>query len=190
MVHAVHTEVPGVLVIEPDLHRDHRGVFYESLRIDRLAELTGRPFHPQQVNLSVSRRNTLRGLHSVTVPPGQAKFVSCVRGALLDFTVDLRVGSPTFGRHTSTVLDAASGRSVFVPEGVGHGFLALADDTCTSYVLSSPYVPGTQVHIDPLDADLALPWGFDDPPLMSHADAQAVSVRQALADGLLAAWEA
>lgn len=185
---AVATELPGVFVIEPVQHLDGRGSFHEMLRVERMTELVGRPFVPQQVNFSTSRRNTLRGLHSVTVPPGQAKYVTCVRGALRDFAVDLRVGSPTFGRHTSAVLDEASGRSVFVPEGVGHGFLTLTENTCICYVLSSAHVPGTQVDINPLDPDLDLPWGFDEPPLMSRKDAEAVSVRQAQSQGLLAAW--
>ena len=185
---AVETAVPGAFVLTPDQIRDERGVFYEGLRTDELAAVTGRPFQPRQVNYSVSRRNTLRGLHSVTVPPGQAKHVTCVRGALRDFVVDLRVGSPTFGKFDSTLLDARSGRSVFVPEGVGHGFLTLEDDTCICYVLSTVYVPGTQVDIDPLDPDLGLPWGFTETPLISEKDAGAPTVAEALAAGVLSRW--
>jgi NDP-hexose 5-epimerase len=81
----------------------------------------------------------------VAVPPGQAKYVTCVRGALRGIVVDLRVGSPAFGAHHVTLLDAESGRCMYVPEGVGHGFLSLTDDACICYVVSTPYVPGTQV---------------------------------------------
>lgn len=182
------TSVPGAFVITPDQLRDERGVLYEGLRADVLEGVLGRPFVPRQINYSTSRRNTLRGLHSVTVPPGQAKYVSCPRGAVRDVVVDLRVGSPAFGRHATTRLDAASGSSVFVPEGVGHGFLTLEDDTCVCYVLSTVYVPGTQIDIDPLDPELALPWGFAEPPLMSAKDAGASSVAEARAGGLLAEW--
>ncbi|WP_237773923.1 dTDP-4-dehydrorhamnose 3,5-epimerase family protein [Actinosynnema sp. ALI-1.44] len=182
------TVVPGAFVITPDQLRDERGVFYEGLRADVLECAVGRPFTPRQINYSTSRRNTLRGLHSVTVPPGQAKYVSCVRGAVHDVVVDLRVGSPAFGRHAITRLDPASGSSVFVPEGVGHGFLALEDRTCVCYVLSTVHVPGTQIDIDPFDPELALPWGFREPPLMSAKDAGATSVAKARARGLLAEW--
>ncbi|MCT4356207.1 dTDP-4-dehydrorhamnose 3,5-epimerase family protein [Streptomyces sp. Je 1-79] len=182
------TEIPGVYTLTPDLITDHRGAFFESLRAEELSRFLGRPFAPAQINFSSSRRNTLRGLHSVTLPPGQAKYVTCVRGALRDISVDLRVGSPSFGRHTVRTLDAESGVSVFIPEGVAHGFLTLADDTCISYVLSTAHVPGTQIDIDPLDPELSLPWGLTEEPVMSEKDARAMSVRQALSAGVLAHW--
>ncbi|MFF8971306.1 dTDP-4-dehydrorhamnose 3,5-epimerase family protein [Streptomyces sp. NPDC014995] len=184
----VESRVPGAFVFTPKQIRDERGAFFEALRCDRVEAVTGRPFRPEQINYSVSRRNTLRGLHGVAVPPGQAKYVTCVRGALRDIVVDLRVGSPTFGAHDVTLLDADSGRCVYVPEGVGHGFLSLTDDACICYVVSTPYVPGTQIDINPLDPDLALPWGFGEPPLMSEKDARAPGVQTALASGLLANW--
>src|ERR1041384_6713993 len=133
MVRAVETAVPGAFVLTPDHIADARGVFYESFRAEELAAVVGAEFRPQQVNYSVSARNTLRGLHGVSVPPGQAKLVTCVRGALRDMVVDLRVGSPAFGNFECTLLTEDSGCSVYVPPGVVHGFLALADDTCISY---------------------------------------------------------
>lgn len=184
----VETAVPGAFVVTPDRITDERGAFYEGLRVDELAKVTGKPFTPRQVNYSVSRRNTLRGLHSVMIPPGQEKYVTCVRGALWDFVVDLRVGSPAFGEFHRTLLDAESGRSVFVPEGVGHGFLTLADDTCICYVLSTVYVPGTQIDINPFDPDLALPWDFPEAPLISDKDAKAPTVAEASAAGVLSGW--
>lgn len=182
------TAVPGAYVITPRHLVDERGAFFEHFRAERLAETLGHPFVPRQINYSVSRRNTLRGIHSVAIPPGQAKYVTCVRGALRDIVVDLRVGSPAFGTYESTLLDAESGRGLYIPEGVGHGFLALTDDTCICYVLSSEHVPGTQIDINPLDPDLALPWGFDEPPVMSEKDAHAPGVVEAEAAGVLAKW--
>lgn len=180
--------IPGALVVDPDHIPDARGSFYEALRADEFERVLGHPFVPQQINYSVSRRNTLRGIHSVEIPPGQAKFVTCVRGALRDMIVDLRVGSPAFGRHETNVLDAESGRSVYVPEGVGHGFLTLTDDACICYVLSTLHVPGTQIDINPLDPELALPWGFSESPLISAKDAGALSVQEARDKGVLAVW--
>lgn len=183
------TAIPGVLVIDPAPIADERGVFYEAMRTEAIGAACGVPFQPRQVNFSVSRKSTLRGIHSVTVPPGQAKLVTCVRGAVRDVVVDLRLGSPTFGEHHVTPLDAASGRSVHVPIGVGHGFLALADDSCVCYVLSSAHLPGTQVDVNPLDPSLGLPWGFTDPPLISDKDARAPSLAKAAAAGLLTEWQ-
>lgn len=188
-MHIAETAVLGAYSVTPEKLPDERGNFFESFRSSRMERTIGHPFVPQQINYSVSRRNTLRGIHSVTIPPGQAKFVSCVRGALRDIIVDLRVGSPSFGAYEVTELDAASGRAMYIPEGVGHGFLATTDDTCICYVLSSEHVPGTQIDIDPLDADLALPWGYEEPPLISAKDAAAPGLRAAESAGLLATWQ-
>ncbi|MFJ9946679.1 dTDP-4-dehydrorhamnose 3,5-epimerase family protein [Kitasatospora sp. NPDC091207] len=177
--------ISGTFLITPDHLPDERGSFYESMRCDELERATGASFQPKQINYSVSKRHTLRGVHSVSIPPGQAKFVTCVRGALRDIVVDLRVGSPTFGRHQVNEIDADSGRSVYVPEGVGHGFLALTDDACICYVVSSAYVPGTQIDINPLDTQLDLPWNCAQEPLISAKDAKAPSLAQALAAGIL-----
>ncbi|MFB6889259.1 dTDP-4-dehydrorhamnose 3,5-epimerase family protein [Kitasatospora sp. NPDC056327] len=182
-------DIPGTFLITPEQLPDQRGAFYESLRCDRLESATGVPFQPRQINYSVSKRHTLRGIHSVTIPPGQAKYVTCVRGALRDIVVDLRIGSPTFGRHRVNELDAGSARAVYIPEGVGHAFLALTDDMCVGYAVSSTYVPGTQIDIDPLDPDLALPWNCPQEPLMSVKDATAQSLAQALADGILPKYQ-
>src|SRR2546423_5064328 len=152
--------VPDAYRVTPRRITDDRGSFFESFRYDLLEARTGRPFTPRQANFSVSRRGTLRGLHSVRIPPGQAKFVTCVRGAVLDIVVDIRLGSPTFGAYAVNRLDAVGGEAVFVAEGLGHGVLALTDDACASYLGSTLYQPGTPVEIDPLDPALALPWGL------------------------------
>jgi NDP-hexose 3,5-(Or5-) epimerase len=190
VVQIVETKIAGAFLVRPDLLTDARGVFFESLRVGEFERATGAPFEPRQINYSVSRRNTLRGIHSVTIPPGQAKYVTCVRGVLRDFMVDLRVGSPTFGEHVSTELDPVSGWGAYVPEGVGHGFLTMADDTCICYALSSEHVSGTQIDINPFDPELALPWGFTEPPLISDKDAQAPTVADIRSAGLLAEWAA
>lgn len=181
--------VPDAYHITPHQFLDERGSFYESFRHDRLAEEIGRPVPVAQVNYSVSRRRTLRGLHGTLLPPGQAKVVCVVRGAVLDIVVDLRVGSPTWGVHEANWMSAESGEALFVAEGLVHGFLALTDDTCVSYLCSTEFVPGTQVDIDPLDPELALPWGLTETPLMSVKDSSAMTVAQARDTGLLADYE-
>lgn len=183
--------VPGSLLIEPQPLADNRGSFFEALKQSAFIEAAGRPFPVAQVNYSVSRRGVVRGVHGVAIPPGQAKIVSCVRGALLDVVVDLRVGSPTFGRYDTNLLDALSGRSLYVAEGLGHGFLALADDTCISYFCSTEYVPGTQVDLNPFDPELALPWRMPDgsPTTASEKDLRAPTLREAAAAGSLPTYE-
>ncbi|MEU9891899.1 dTDP-4-dehydrorhamnose 3,5-epimerase family protein [Streptomyces phaeochromogenes] len=177
--------IPGTYLVTPRQILDERGNFYEAMRDDTLEKATGVAFQPRQINYSVSRRHTLRGIHSVSIPPGQAKYVTCVRGVLRDIVVDLRIGSPAFMKHQVNELDADSGRSVYVPEGVGHGFLALTDDACICYVVSSTYVPGTQIDINPLDPELDLPWDCPEAPLISDKDAKAPTVAEARAAGVL-----
>ena len=182
-VHAL--AVPDAYRVVPSRVPDARGCFAESFRYTELREATGHAFTPRQANWSVSRRGTLRGIHGVLIPPGQAKFVTCPRGAVLDIVVDIRLGSPTFGAYSANRLDAESGDAVFVAEGLGHGFVALTDDACVTYLCSTEYVPGTPFEIDPLDPQLALPWGLSEPPLMSTKDAGAPTLEQAADRGLL-----
>src|SRR5258708_7928874 len=168
--------VPGAYRVEPEPLMDSRGRFSESVRSSALLAGTGWELTVRQVNFSVSRRNTLRGIHGTTVPPGQAKFVTCVRGRALDIAVDIRVGSPTFGHYDLTHQTPESGTAVYLPDGIGHAFLALTDDTCMCYLCSTEYVPGTMVDIDALDPDLALPWGLTERPTPSAQDAPAPSL--------------
>jgi NDP-hexose 5-epimerase len=181
--------VPGAYRIEPELLPDLRGSFFESVTNSALLASTGWELTVRQVNFSTSRRNTLRGIHGTMVPPGQAKFVTCVRGLALDIVVDLRVGSPTFGRHDTTYQSPESGTAVYLPDGFGHAFLALTDDTCMCYLCDAEYVPGTMIEIDALDPDLALPWELTGPPIRSAKDAAAPTLAKAAAAGLLPTYE-
>ncbi|MFE9312438.1 dTDP-4-dehydrorhamnose 3,5-epimerase family protein [Streptomyces sp. NPDC088353] len=181
--------VPGAYRVEPEPLSDRRGHFFESVRASSLLAGSGWEFTVRQVNYSVSRRNTLRGIHGTTVPPGQAKFVTCVRGSALDIAVDLRVGSPTFGHYDVTHQSPETGTAVYLPDGVGHAFLALTDDTCMSYLCSQEYVPGTMIDIDALDPDLALPWDLKEPPIRSDKDAAAPTLAEAAAAGLLPTYD-
>lgn len=182
--------VPGSWAFTPQQWPDQRGTFLEWFKADVLAQAVGHPFTVKQANHSVSGRGSLRGVHFATVPPGQAKYVYCTRGAVLDVVVDLRVGSPTFGVHDAVLLDEVDRRAIYLPEGMGHAFLALADDTSVSYLCSEPYAPAREHAVHPLDRELDLPWPSGVTPQLSAKDEAAPSLADALARGLLPSYEA
>jgi dTDP-4-dehydrorhamnose 3,5-epimerase len=181
-------DVPDAWVCTPAVFGDDRGVFLEWFRADALAEATGRTFTVMQANHSTSRRGAVRGVHFADLPPGQAKYVYCPRGAVLDVIVDLRVGSPSFGRSTSVVLDDVDRRGVFLSEGLGHAFCALANDTSVTYLVSTVYNPAAEHGVHPLDADLALSWPGDADVVLSAKDAAAPTLAEANSSGLLPAY--
>jgi dTDP-4-dehydrorhamnose 3,5-epimerase len=174
----------GAWEILPAQHGDSRGLFLEWYRFDRLTEAVGHPLRLAQANMSVSARDVVRGIHFADVPPGQAKYVTCVRGAVFDVVVDLRVGSPTFGRWEPVLLDETDRRAVYIGEGFGHGFCAVSDDATLTYLCSETYAPGREHGVHPLDSDLAIAWPTG-APVLSDRDAAAQSLAQARADGLL-----
>ena len=182
--------VPGALEFTPVQHGDDRGLFLEWFKIDTLAAAVGHSLTLAQANLSVSRAATLRGVHFADVPPGQAKYVTCPRGAVLDFVVDIRVGSPTFGISDVVRLDSEDRRAVYLSEGLGHAFLALEDNSTLTYLCSTGYAPGREHGINPVDPDLGLelPDGVDF--LLSEKDAAAPTLAEAAEAGLLPTWEA
>jgi dTDP-4-dehydrorhamnose 3,5-epimerase len=170
MPERVPTELEGVVLLEPKVHGDERGFMVETFRRDGWAEL-GVDVEFVQHNHSRSSKGTLRGLHFQT-EPGQAKLVRCARGAILDVAVDLRRGSPTFGRWEGHVLDDERHRQLFVPVGFGHGFAVLSDVADVTYLLSSIYDPATESGIAWDDPDVGVDWGVED-PLLSERDRSA-----------------
>ncbi|MGW4694911.1 dTDP-4-dehydrorhamnose 3,5-epimerase [Kitasatospora sp. YST-16] len=180
--------IPGAFEVTPQQFGDPRGLFMEWYRFDKLSEVVGHPLRLAQGNLSVSAKGVVRGVHFADVPPGQAKYVSCVRGAVLDVVVDLRVGSPAFGKWEFVRLDDADRRSVYIPEGLGHGFCALTDDATLSYVCSETYNPTGEHGVHPLDPELGIEWPVEDPQL-SAKDAEAPTLAEALASGLLPEYD-
>ncbi len=182
--------IEGAFVVTPRQHRDDRGVFLESFRGDLLAAHLGHRPDVVQTNVSVSSRGTVRGIHLADVPPGQAKYVTALRGSLLDVVVDLRTGSPTFGRWESVLLDTDSRRAVYLAEGLGHGFCALEDETTAMYLCTSAYDPEAEHGVHPLDPELAIEWPLGPTPLLSPKDASAPSLEEARAAGRLPTWAA
>lgn len=176
--------------IIPEHLEDRRGSFYEAWRLGDLSSRIGHPFTVRQANFVISKRNTLRGIHGATIPPGLAKLATCVRGAALNVVIDLRVGSPTFGQFDITLQEAKSGIGVYLAEGLGHAFLALSDDTCMNYLCSTEYVPGTMIVVQAIDPELGIPWNLDGEPIRSDQDAAAPTLTEAAASGLLPHYRA
>ncbi len=177
--------IPGAWEVTPTQFPDERGVFLEAFRGDRLAEVIGHPLDVQQTNVSVSARGTVRGIHFADVPVGQAKYVTAVPGSLIDYVVDLRVGSPTFGVWDSVLLDTVDRRAVYLGEGLGHAFCSLEDGTTAYYLCSTTYNPSAERGLHPLDPEvgLALPDGIT--PLLSPKDAAAPTLSEARDAGIL-----
>jgi len=137
-----------------------------------------------QANLSVSARSVVRGIHYASVPPGQAKYVTCISGRVLDIVVDLRVGSPTFGTWDSVVLDDTDRRAVYLAEGLGHGFCAITDQAAVTYLCSEPYSPEREHAVNAFDTQLGINWGTAEVTI-SDRDAAAPSLLDARTAGLL-----
>ena len=187
--------IAGAWEFTPVLHGDDRGLFLESFKQDVLSELIGKEFHVAQTNTSVSSVGVLRGIHFADVPPGQAKYVTCTAGAVIDVVVDLREGSPTFGEHDVVLLDDMARKAVYLAEGLGHGFCAISNYATVNYLCSTGYNPGAEHGIDPLDEDLAIHWPTvdrDGNPLdfvLSDKDREAPSFAEVKAAGGLPTWQ-
>jgi dTDP-4-dehydrorhamnose 3,5-epimerase len=176
--------IEGAYEITPVQHGDSRGLFLEWYRADTSAAATGQPLRLAQANMSVSVHGVIRGVHFADVPPGQAKYVTCVAGAVLDVVVDVRVGSPTYGQWEGVQLDDEDRRAVQLAEGLGHGFCVLSERATLAYLCSTPYAPARERTVHPMDADLDIAWPALD-PVLSPRDAAAPTLAQAHAAGLL-----
>ena len=183
--------IEGAWVYEPRVYDDDRGSFAEAFRGAEFAADLGYRLDVAQVNCSVSRRGVIRGIHYSDVPPGQAKYVTCVAGAILDVIVDLRTDSPSFGKWEAVRLDSLTRRAVFLAEGLGPAFAALTDGATALYLCSTPYAPGREHGVHPLDPAIGIAWpaGEGWAPVLSEKDAAAPTLEQALAAGQLPRYE-
>ena len=186
--------VPGAWEITPRQHTDSRGTFFEAFSEPPFTRAVGHPLDLRQANSSVSAAGVLRGIHFADVPPSQAKYVMCPRGAVLDVVVDIRVGSPTFGQWDSVLLDDVDRRAIYVSEGLGHAFCSLEDDSTVIYLCSATYAPGREHGIDPLDPAIGIDWPTADrhgrpfEPILSDKDRDAPGLHEAKSSGLLPSW--
>jgi dTDP-4-dehydrorhamnose 3,5-epimerase len=188
--------IEGAWEITPRQFADPRGVFLESYNEGPFAAALGHRLAVAQTNVSTSAAGVVRGLHFADVPPGQAKYVTCVSGAVFDVVVDIRVGSPTFGEWEGVVLDDVGRSAVYVSEGLGHAFMSLEDGSAVTYLCSASYNPGHEREINPLDPAIAIAWpttargGSLLTPRLSEKDAAGPTLSQAREAGLLPTAEA
>ncbi|WP_426788908.1 dTDP-4-dehydrorhamnose 3,5-epimerase [Xanthomonas campestris] len=175
------TDLPGCIVIEPAVFGDERGVFYETWNAERFGS-NALPDRFVQSNISTSAKGVLRGLH-YQWPRPQGKLVSVLEGEVYDVAVDIRRGSPHFGRWTAVLLSAENKRQVWIPEGFAHGFAVLSERALFSYLCTDVYVKEADAGVRWDDAAIGIDWPISD-PLLSSKDAAAPFLSDVAADRL------
>ncbi|MGW0227714.1 dTDP-4-dehydrorhamnose 3,5-epimerase family protein [Actinopolymorpha singaporensis] len=180
--------IDGAWLAQPPVFPDSRGLFSPWFSGEEFRKATGHDLALRQANLSVSARGVLRGVHFADVPPSQAKYVTCVRGALLDVVVDIRVGSPTYRQWEAVRLDEETRHAVYLSEGLGHAVMALTDDATLLYLCSEGFAPTREHGVHPLDPALGIDWPADLEPLLSDKDAAAPTLAEAEHQGLLPSY--
>jgi dTDP-4-dehydrorhamnose 3,5-epimerase len=167
---------------------DNRGYFYESFKEEDFKTHIGRNFKIKQTNTSSSSKGSVRGIHFAMVPPSQAKLVQCQRGSIRDYVIDIRVGSPTFGKFEVVELSENSASAVFIEEGLAHAFVALENQTVVTYFVTEKYNPEREKGINPFDKTLNVKWP-DLELILSEKDKQAISLEEAKIQGLLPSFD-
>jgi len=165
-----HLAIPGAWVFTPRQFQDDRGTFFEWFQDSTFLEAAGSSFTIAQANCSISTKGTLRGIHFADVPPGQRKYVTCITGSAMDVLVDLRIGSPSFGNWVAVQLDTIDRKVVSIPNGVGHAFMALEDNTTIVYLCDQRYNPSGEREIYPLDSEINIEWPAGIVPILSPKD--------------------
>ena len=153
--------IEGAWIAESPVWSDNRGFFREWFKSEDIEKATGKKFLIEQANISLSSKGTLRGIHYSIAPRGQAKWVTCVAGSIKDLIVDIRPGSKTFGEWVAVDLIGDSGKALYIGEGLGHGFIALEENTAVAYLVSTPFSPSDEFEINPLDKEIGIDWGMD-----------------------------
>ena len=181
--------IQGAWLVESEVFDDARGSFREWFKSEEIKNATGIDFLVAQANVSTSARGVIRGIHYSLAPEGQAKWITCTNGRILDVIVDLRPDSPTYKRVEYVELESTSGRAIFLTTGLGHGFISLEDNSVVTYLLSSPYSPEFEFEIQPIDSDLNINWKVDSilesSYLLSTKDLKAPTLAERLSEGKL-----
>ena len=157
----IKTAIEGVLIIEPTVYGDERGYFFESYNEERFRSETGIDVHFVQDNESKSKRGVLRGFHFQRPPHAQAKLVRVVSGTVVDVAVDIRTGSPTYGKYVAVELTEDNHRQLFLPRGMAHGFVVLSDEAIFQYKCDNPYHPDSEGSVAWNDPTIGIDWGID-----------------------------
>jgi dTDP-4-dehydrorhamnose 3,5-epimerase len=178
--------IEGTWIATSPIFSDDRGYFREWFKSEDVKTATGREFGIEQANISLSSAGTLRGIHYSIASRGQAKWITCVSGSIQDVIVDIRPDSKNFGQWIGVELKGDSGKAVLISEGLGHGFLALEDNTAVAYLVSTPFSPTDEFEINPLDEKIGIKWGMDLSSLkISEKDKIAPTLAERLAEGKL-----
>ena len=178
--------IEGAWVVQSPVWGDERGFFREWFKASDISRVTGRDFSVAQANISSSARGGVRGIHYSLAEGGQAKWVTCVSGAIRDVIVDIRPSSPTYGKSVVVELSGASGHAVFISESLGHAFVSLEDASTVAYLVSSPFSLTDEYEINPLDPELGIEWGLSvDELLLSPKDKVAPSLANRAGQGKL-----
>lgn len=174
-----HSEISGVWTFTPKKFSDSRGEFFEWFQSQTVFENNPKEFNLAQANCSTSKKNVLRGLHFASYPPGQAKYVTCLTGAIFDVFVDIRIGSPTFGKWGSVILDSSNPQMLYLPSGIAHGFMSLEDNSTVIYLCDQTYNSLNEHDINPFDENLKITWPVAESYLQSDKDLNAMSFIEA-----------
>ena len=176
----IPTEIEGVVLLEPDVFGDERGYFFESYSEQSFDRLV-RPVRFVQDNESCSSKGVLRGLHYQLAPYSQSKLVRVIKGRVLDVAVDVREGSPTFGKYVAVELSDENKRQLFIPQGFAHGFHVLSDEAIFTYKVDNPYTPTHERGIRYDDPTVHVDWSITDPESinLSEKDTKAPSLKDA-----------
>ncbi len=178
--------IEGAWLAESPVWSDERGFFREWFKSEDLKSATGCDFAIEQANISLSSVGTLRGIHYSIAARGQSKWITCGSGSFQDVIVDIRPDSKSFGQWIEVELLGNSGQAVFISEGLGHGFVALVDNTAVAYLVSTPFAPTDEFEINPLDEKIGVKWriGLSDLKI-SEKDKEAPTLAERLAEGKL-----
>jgi dTDP-4-dehydrorhamnose 3,5-epimerase len=171
----LNLEIQGCWLFTPRSFTDDRGTFFEWFQDSTFGEHNESAFELAQANCSISNKGVIRGIHFANVPPGQVKYVTCLAGSVFDVVVDLRKGSPTFGKWNSVVLDSRKPSALYIPSGIGHAFMSLEDNSTFVYLCDQRYNPANEYDINPLDPTLNIIWPTELIPVMSPKDLAAPS---------------
>ena len=178
--------IEGAWLAESPVWSDDRGFFREWFKAQDVQKIIGHGFVAEQANISSSTKGTLRGIHYSIAKKGQAKWVTCVSGLVKDVIVDIRPNSKTFGTWIEVELKGTSGNAILISEGLGHGFISLADISTVAYLVSSPFSPAEEFEINPLDPAIGINWGLAHSELkISDKDKKAPSLQERFQQGKL-----